>query len=300
MPPEITGQFKLPVTVKRAPDNQSPSCTELEFFSWLKKIDSTLEAILLATKPLNDAYSSEELAVSASTPVRPSNPNTVSVAGSPGYDKLPIYEILLRKSPRLTVINDGTTTLFVLSTTDGEIWSGPEQPILTGEARTFFNVYGLRIRSPTAGNLTTFTGGVYRVTEYDYWLPYAKVVASSGPGGFNPLSKGSLVGQAQPAANADIFAALTGVSLTPTIAPTTFRIMVAMSNAGSFSASINDGVNPVQVVTFNVVPGPNLVANGLYEFDMVVQAGWTVDFRYSATGGTIMVLAVQELDAAAA
>lgn len=302
MPPETTGRFKLPVTVKRAPDSQSPACpgqggTDSGIFSQLKVINDTLQQILFSTKPLPDAYSSDELAVSASTPVKPSNPNAIAQGGSPGYDKLPIYEILLRKSPRLTVLNDGTATIYVLATTEGQIWSGPEQQILIGEAWTFYNVYGLRVRSPIIGNVTAMTGGVYRVTEYDFLIPYAKLIV---PGAFTPINKASVVGQAQPGAGADILLALTGASLTATNTPTTFRVMVAMSSAGTFSASINDGVNPVQVVNFNVVPGPALVANGLYIFDMMVQANWTVDFRYSVTGGTILILSVQEIDAAAA
>lgn len=125
-------------------------------------------------------------------------------------------------------------------------------------------------------------------------IPSAIIVPST------PTAKASVTNTAQVPANTDILFTLTGARLTPTNTPTTFRVMVAMSNAGTFSAVIYNGVNPAQVVNFNVVPGPVLVANGLYTFDMLVHAGDTVDFQYTATGGTILVLRVQELDAASA
>ncbi len=243
-------------------------------------------------------YNTPTTAITVATPVQPSSPDIISnpTTGTSGYQRETVYATLERIAPKLTVINDGTDTIFVITTTDGSTWSS-ESPILQGEKRILYNVFEMRLRSPTAGNLTAETGGIYRATELDLWPAYVKLIT---PGAFIPINKASVVGQLQPVANADILLALTGASLTATNTPTTFRVMVAMSNVGTFSASINDGVNPVQVVNFNVVPGPNLVASGLYEFDMQVQANWTVDFRYSVTGGTILVLSVQELDAAAA
>jgi len=92
-----------------------------------------------------------------------------------GYQVEGIYTQLQRISPRVTVINDGTSTIYAITTFDGSNWS-QESPILTGEARTLFNVWELRLRSPTAGNLTLGTGGIYRVTEYDFWLAYSSLV----------------------------------------------------------------------------------------------------------------------------
>lgn len=100
---------------------------------------------------------------------------------------------------------------------------------------------------------------------------------------------------ALPAIGANLLAA----GITPTNAPATLRIMVAISIVGNFQARITNGGN-TQVATFNVVSGPALVAGGLYEFTMRVHAGDSVNFSYSATGGTTQVLRVQERDDATA
>lgn len=265
----------------------------------LAEIKETLKLILQTQVPSEQNYFDTGIvAVTASTPTIPVNSEIIAQGGNPGYDRIQVYESLSprRNSPNLSVINDGTATLFILQSSDGENWTSVEVPVLTGESRVFHNVYELRIRSPTAGNLTTFTGGVYRATEYDYWLPYIKLVASGSSGGFNPIDQASVTNQAQPAANTDIL----GSALTPTVTPTTFRITVAMSIGGNFSAAITNGANPAQIVLFNAVPGPALIAGALYTFDLPVHAGDSVNFRYSSTGGTIQILRVQEVDAAAA
>jgi hypothetical protein len=81
-----------------------------------------------------------------------------------------------RRAPRIQIINDSTDTItdktiFVISTSDGSNWT-PEATILIGEARSFFNVWELRLRSPTAGV-------PYRVTEWDIWLPYSRQIAAA-------------------------------------------------------------------------------------------------------------------------
>lgn len=126
-------------------------------------------------------FSTEELAISIATPTKPSSPDIIAnaIAGIPGYDRIRIHDIMNRNSPNVSVINDGTTPLFIIVSYDGYIWSTDENPILVGEARLFHNVYELRIRSPTAGNVSLFSGGVYRATEYDYWLAYSRAVASA-------------------------------------------------------------------------------------------------------------------------
>jgi hypothetical protein len=126
-------------------------------------------------------FSTEELAISIATPVKPSSSDIIAnaAAGIPGYDRLRIYEIMNRNSPNISVINDGTASLYVIISHDGYVWSTDENPILVGEARLFHNVYELRIRSPVAGNVSLFSGGVYRATEYDYWLAYSRAVASA-------------------------------------------------------------------------------------------------------------------------
>ncbi len=271
----------------------------------LAKINDTLQSMIQAQTSLKDyehIFDTGLVAVTASTPTRPANSEIISVAGSPGYDRIQVYESLDRNSPRLSVINDGAETLFILESSDGENWSSVELPILTGEARAFYNVYELRIRSPTAGSLTTFigglhVGGVYRATEHEYWLPYSKIIAIGGSItiALAPASLSSLQNAALPAPGTNWLAA----DLVPVNTPTTFRIMVAVSVGGTFSAVITNGGN-TQVLAFNAVAGPALVAGSLYTFEMLVGAGDTVNFRYSAGAGTIQKLIVQEVDAAVA
>ena len=85
----------------------------------------------------------------------------------------------------------------------------------------------------------------------------------------------------------------------PTNTPTTFRIEVAVSIAGNFSATITNGGNS-QTVIFNVLAGPILIAGGVYIFDLLVHNGDSVNFIYSTTGGIIQILRVQEIDSASA
>lgn len=203
-----------------------------------------------------------------------------------GYQQEEIYNKLKRIAPKVTVINDGTSTLYVIATQDSHSWSN-ETPILIGEARTFYNVWELRLRSATVGNLTTMTGGIYRVTEYDFWLAYSSAISSRS------LTRELAVVHNQAVlANANFLT----TDLTPVNTPTTFRIQIAMSAVGNLTGRITRGGN-TQTLTFNVVPGPALVADGLYMFDLLVHDGDSVNFRYSAAA-TIRVLRVQEIDSA--
>lgn len=52
-----------------------------------------------------------------------------------------------------------------------------------------------------------------------------------------------------------------------------------------------------QVVTFNVVAGPVLVAGGHYIFELLVRRGDSINFRYSTTG-PYKYFRVQEVDSA--
>lgn len=144
----------------------------------IAKINDTLKLILQAQAkglPEENFFDTGLAALTASTPNRPENPNIIAAGGIAGYDRIQVYESLSpsRNSPNLSVINDGTATLYILQSSDGENWTSVEVPILVGEARLFHNVYELRARGPSAGNITTLTGGIYRVTEYDYSLAYS-------------------------------------------------------------------------------------------------------------------------------
>lgn len=125
-------------------------------------------------KPEVQYYNTPLTAIQVATPVQPNSPDTFSniITGVPGYQSEGIYNALQRISPKITVINDGSDSLFVITTPDSTNWS-TEAAILMGEARTFFNVWELRLRSPAAGDVTKLTGGIYRVTEFDFWLAYS-------------------------------------------------------------------------------------------------------------------------------
>lgn len=212
-----------------------------------------------------------------------------------GYQRERVHDVTKRNAPKATVINDGTVTIFVITSPNGRKWS-PPTPILPGEARTFFNVWELRLRCAVAGNLTTFSGGVYRVTEYDFWLSYVRIISIGPPNvtlNFSPTPLSTLQNVAQPAALVPILA----TALVPVNTPTLFRVMVAMSNIGNLNAIITNGGN-TQTVLLNAAGGPALAATGLYTFDILINAGDSVNFSYTNTGGFIQILRVQEIDAA--
>lgn len=108
--------------------------------------------------------------------------------------------------------------------------------------------------------------------------------------GADPIEKAYIQNTAQPLANTDILAD----DITPTNVPCIFRIQVIMSNAGNFSVTIDNGVD-TQIGTLNILSGPALVADGLYVFDVLVHLDDSINFIYSATGGTINILRVQEI-----
>ena len=91
-------------------------------------------------------------------------------------------------------------------------------------------------------------------------------------------------------AEADIIAA----ALAPIYDPCSFRVEAAFNAGGILRATITRAAN-TQVVNFN--GGVALNVNGLYRFDMMVFAGDTINYRYSANA-TIMVFRVQEIPSA--
>jgi hypothetical protein len=219
----------------------------------------------------------------------------VSGPASDGYQRERIHDSIGRNATKATVINDGTATIYSITSINGRKWS-PPTPILPGEARTFINVWELRLRCAVAGNLNVFSGGVYRVTEYDFWLSYVRIISIGPPNvnlNFSPTSLVAVQNVVQPAAGVPILP----FNIVPINAPTTFRIMVAMSNVGNFSVIIENGGN-TQVLLLNAVGGPAIAANSLYTFDILISAGDSVNFSYSIGGGTVQVLKVQEIDAA--
>lgn len=107
----------------------------------------------------------------------------------------------------------------------------------------------------------------------------------------NPLARANIFNTAGYVADADILA----TALAPLNSPCTFRVEAAFNAGGILSATITQGGVTVvgQLnggVAFNI--------NSLYRFNLMVNAGDTINFRYSVNA-TILSLKVQEIIAAA-
>lgn len=126
---------------------------------------------------LPDVFDTGSLTVIIATPTIPPSPETIATAAIPGYDRLQINHLLNRNSPRLTIINDGPGTLYVITSDDGERWSQTEIIVQFGEYRIFNNVFELRLRSP---QLTSF-----RATEGEIYTSYSVVAADLNRADFN-------------------------------------------------------------------------------------------------------------------
>lgn len=126
--------------------------------------------------PYDNYYNTGQTIIANATPNPAAGqllePDGVTAAGTPNYQREQVHVTLQRNAPKIGVINDGSSIIYVIATQDAETWSN-EAPVLPGEARFFYNVWELRLRSPNAGNLALLTGGIYRVTEYDFWLSYS-------------------------------------------------------------------------------------------------------------------------------
>lgn len=316
--PEVTKPPVIREQLPTVPDTESGMLQQhlVEMNEIMSKVFEELRLIRTGELPTPGGvpgegmyYVTDEVAIQVATP-NPIAPlvidpdriaydtlNQTFGPASEGYQRERIHDVTKRNAPKATVINDGTVTIFVITSPNGRKWS-PPTPILPGEARTFFNVWELRLRCATVGNLNLFTGGVYRVTEYDFWLSYVRIISIGPPNvnlNFSPTSLAAIQNVAQPAAGLPIFA----TGLVPINTPTTFRVMVAMSNIGNFSVIITNGIN-TQTLLLNAAAGPALAANSLYTFDIIVDTGDSVNFSYSVGGGTVEILRVLEIDATTA
>lgn len=214
--------------------------------------------------------------------------HTITIAGptdpndfdSTVYNTERIFEELERYANIIEVVNDGTDTLFIIVSHGGRTNFSQEVPIFPGETKMYYNVYELRLRSPTAGL-------PYRITEYD--------IENVSQTTLIPTEKALLHDVVLPIAGTNWLT----TSLVPTRSPTTFRIEVAISISGTFSATITRG-GDTQVVNFNTVAGPALIVDGLYIFELLVHNGDSINFRYSVSGGTIRILRIQEIDSSIA
>lgn len=99
--------------------------------------------------------------VTIATPTRPHDANVIAnaAAGQVGYDIINVFNEKKKLSNRIWLINDGPGTLFVISSSNGERFTG-EGDLLPHEFRGFTQVFELRIRSPDG--LTR-----WRATEFE-------------------------------------------------------------------------------------------------------------------------------------
>lgn len=259
---------------------------------YIKNLDSNMTLLASGLKTFTDAKSWEAIQRGKIEVRRYANyydvhgTITTAAASDPHdfdsaiYNVERIFESLERFSEIIYIANDGIDSLYVIVSHGGRTRFSTEAIIYPGEIKCYFNVYEVRLRSPTLGLQ-------YRVTEY--CINNISEISSI------PIEKANLQNQALPAIGANWLT----TDITPTNYPTTFMIEVAVSVAGNFSAIVTSAGSS-QIVTFNVVPGPALVAGGLYIFNLLVHSGDSINFIYSATGGTIQVFRVQELDSASA
>lgn len=212
--------------------------------------------------------------------------NTIKKAGpvdpqdfdSPVYNVERVYDILERYSDIINIANDGTEPLFVTISHEGKTNFSKESVIQPGEVKQYYNCYELRLRSSQVGL-------PYRVTEY--------LLMSVSQTSLTPTELAILQDEPLPDAGDNWLPE----DLVPLIFPTTFRIQVAVSVGGIFSAAITNNGN-TQIVDFNVTSGPKLIEDGLYVFELLVHRRDSINFRYSEDGGTIKILRCQEIDAA--
>lgn len=282
---------KLKEENKELKDIKEPSYLK-DLTKYIKNLDSTIEQLATDLRQFTDAKSWEAISKGTLDVRRYANyydvADTIETAGasdpndfdSTVYNVERVFEYLERYAEIMYVANDGTDNLYVIVSHGGRTRFSQEAPIYPGEVKCYFNVYEIRLRSPTAGL-------AYRVTEY--CINNISEISSI------PIEKANLHNQALPAANTNWLSS----DITATNTPTTFMIEVAVSVAGNFRAVVTNSGN-AQTVIFNAVSGPALVAGGVYIFNLLVHSGDTVNFTYSVTGGVIQIFRVQELDSASA
>lgn len=259
------GRYKqVPPSVKEAkpgerPPEERPPAGEPGHIDLIKRILEQHDIFVEILAKLNEMlrgvaprqeiryYNTPQTAILVATP----NPAAGQALDpeNPGYQAETVFNQLQRIAPQISVINDGNATLYVITTPDSANWS-PEAAILVGEARRFYNVYELRLRSTVAGTVSTLQGGIYRVTEYEYSLAYTSTVT------FNRtafIAQSVVLPDAlNHALDAVLNAANVGATL-PIAVPNGFALVVRsnVKNAGTLYVSASDATNAVLRVTLN-------------------------------------------------
>lgn len=219
----------------------------LEQHNVFLQILAKLEELLKGVTPRQEEryYNTPQTAISVATP----NPTAGQSLDpdNPGYQAERVFVQLNRIAPQISVINDGNAAIYVIITPDGTNWS-QEAAILVGEARRFYNVYELRLRSTAAGTVATLQGGIYRVTEYEYSLAYTSTVL------FNRTSftVQSLQGILLPAAG--------GTQLPNITVPNGFALVIRATpgNAGNVYYAINSANTNVATTRGTLAAGDSV------------------------------------------
>jgi len=103
-----------------------------------------------------------------------------------------------------------------------------------------------------------------------------------------PVAKARVFNYALPAADKDIL----GSAISPTNSPSLLLVYVCISVAGAFYVRRTVGASHVSEYLNSYV---NLVAGAAYMFTVPWRTGDSINFRYSATSGTIYYLDAQEV-----
>lgn len=106
-----------------------------------------------------------------------------------------------------------------------------------------------------------------------------------------PIAKASIFNTALPAAEADLLA----LAITPTNSPSYLRIYVCITVGGVLRVARTIGG---VTVTENLNDSVSLTANSAYMFTVEWRSGDSINFRYSATGGSITILRADEIGGA--
>lgn len=95
--------------------------------------------------------------ISVAQATNPNDPDVVT------YNREEVYVSLQRNAEYIIVSNDnpiGGAILYVIPSHTGKQGFSRERPIYPQEAKTFYNIYEIRLRSPIIGS-------PYRITEYN-------------------------------------------------------------------------------------------------------------------------------------
>lgn len=134
-------------------DNELSKIESLSDKSTDAKSATSLPKGQVSSKVYGDYYDVSKTITTAGA----SDPNDFD---STVYNREEIFKTVERNAERLLVKNDGGATLYVITSHIGGLSYSKEVPIYPGELKVYYNIYEIRLRSPTSGT-------AYRVMEYD-------------------------------------------------------------------------------------------------------------------------------------